>query len=149
MKQPLKEMLKKIGGGHLLKEYNDKVATYSNALGNYIRALRFDIRGWQMDVEYHSGSWEWTNRKFENAFYATWGWEGKEEIPLETTDGDSFKAIKLKLNPKKIEKDDMDNSIGYKDQKSLKRDAKKYIDKMKKELPKIEKEILTLSHGEY
>ena len=87
MKKPLKEMLKKIGGGHLLKEYNDKVATYSDALGKYIEGLRFSIRGWQMSTEYHSGSWEWTNKKFENHFYATWGWEGKNMIPLESSDG--------------------------------------------------------------
>ena len=70
MKKPLKEMLKKIGGRHLLKE-NDAVSTYSAALGQYLAGLRFDIRGWQMSREYHSGSWEWTNRKFDNAFYAS------------------------------------------------------------------------------
>ena len=131
MKQPLKEMLKKIGGGHLLKEYNDKVATYSDALGKYIRALRFDIRGWQMDVEYHSGSWEWTNRKFENAFYATWGWEGKNEIPIETDEGDDCGTIKQKFKGTDPE-----------DEKQLKIDAKKYIALMKKEIPKIEKKLL-------
>ena len=132
-----------------LLEGKDEVFKYKDELELFIKSLRPNIRGWKFGVDYMSGAWEWTNSKIKCSVFATWGWEGKEEIPLETTDGDSFKAIKLKLNPKKIEKDDMDNSIGYKDQKSLKRDAKKYIDKMKKELPKIEKEILTLSHGEY
>ena len=44
LKQPLKETLMKIGGKHLLKEYNDDVATYSNELGNYIRLLNPNIR---------------------------------------------------------------------------------------------------------
>ena len=78
-----------------------------------------------------TGSWEWTNRKFEPAVYATWGWEGRNEIPLETSDGDAFKAVKLKLKASEPE-----------DEKNLKRDAKKYIDTMKKEIPKIEKKLL-------
>ena len=131
MKKPLKEMLKKIGGGHLLKEYNDKVANYSDALGKYIQNLRLGIRVWVFSTEYHYGSWAWTNKKFENHFYATWGWEGKNEIPLETSDGDAFKAVKLKLKVGDPE-----------DEKQLKDAAKKYINVMKKEFPKIEKKLL-------
>tara|TARA_R100001443_G_scaffold72299_1_gene80454 strand:+ start:432 stop:830 length:399 start_codon:yes stop_codon:yes gene_type:complete len=130
MKKPLKEMLKKIGGKHLLIENRD-VSAYSDALGNYIRALRFDIRGWQMDVEYHSGSWEWTNRKFDNAFYATWGWEGKNEIPIESDEGDDCGTIKQKFKGTDPE-----------NEKQLKIDAQKYIALMKKEIPKIEKKLL-------
>ena len=131
LKQPLKETLMKIGGKHLLKEYNDDVATYSNELGNYIRLLNPNIRGWKFSIDHMAGSWEWYNSKFEDALYATWGWEGKNEIPLETSDGESFKATKLKLKVSEPE-----------DEKNLKRDAKKYIDAMKKEFPKIEKKLL-------
>ena len=130
MKKPLKEMLKKIGGRHLLKE-NDAVSTYSDALGQYLAGLRFDIRGWQMSREYHSGSWEWTNRKFDNAFYATWGWEGKNEIPIESDEGDDCGTIKQKFKGTDPENENQ-----------LKIDAKKYIALMKKEIPKIEKKLL-------
>ena len=130
MKQPLKEMLKKIGGGHLLTE-NKMVFYYMEHLGPYIQQLRPNIRGWKFVVERMTGSWEWTNRKFEPAVYATWGWEGRNEIPLETSDGDVFKAVKLKLKASEPE-----------DENNLKRDAKKYLDVMKKEFPKIEKKIL-------
>ena len=130
MRKPLKEMLKKIGGRHLLKE-NDAVSTYSDALGQYLAGLRFDIRGWQMSREYHSGSWEWTNRKFDNAFYATWGWEGKNEIPIESDEGDDCGTIKQKFKGTDPE-----------NEKQLKIDAKKYIALMKKEIPKIEKKLL-------
>ena len=132
MKQPLKETLKRIGGGHLLNEGKDEIFKYQEELEIYIKGLRPNIRGWKFAVEYMTGSWEWTNRKFEPAIYATWGWEGKNEIPLESSDGDVFKAVKLKLTPSK------DTT----DEKQLKKDAKKYIDAMKKEFPKIQKEIL-------
>ena len=132
LKQPLKETLMKIGGKHLLKEYNDDVATYSNELGNYIRLLNPNIRGWKFGVEHMTGSWYWENRKFEDVIYATWGWEGKNQIPVETSDGESFKSIKLKLDPKKSLESKLD----------IKKDVKKYIDKMKKEIPKIQKKIL-------
>ena len=130
MKKPLKEMLKKIGGGHLLTE-NKMVFYYMEHLGPYIQQLRPNIGGWKFVVERMTGSWEWTNRKFEPSVFATWGWEGKNEIPLETSDGDAFKAVKLKLKASEPE-----------DENNLKRDAKKYLDVMKKEFPKIEKKIL-------
>jgi len=131
MKQPLKETLKRIGGGHLLKENSDMISYYSDALGKYISQLRFDVRGWQMSLEYNTGSWEWTNKKFDSVVYATWGWEGKNEIPLESDMGDNLGKIKLKFKASEPE-----------DEKNLKRDAKKYIDAMKKEFPKIEKKLL-------
>ena len=129
-KQPLRESLIKIGGGHLLKEYNDKVSKYSDELGGYIKLLRPNIRGWKFGEERMTGSWYWEHPKFEDVIYATWGWEGKNEIPLETSDGDAFKAVKLKLKASEPE-----------DEQNLKRDAKKYIDTMKKEIPKIEKKL--------
>ena len=132
MKQPLKEMLKKIGGGHLL-ENKAMVTYYSDALGNYIKQLRPTIRGWKFGIDRMTGSWEWENRKFENIIYATWGWEGKNEIPIESSDGEVFKAAKLKLTPPKEDTTD---------DKQLKKDAIKYINVMKKEFPKIQKKLL-------
>ena len=44
MKKPLKEQLKKIGGGHLLIE-DKKVDDYSNELGNYLQMLRPKVKG--------------------------------------------------------------------------------------------------------
>jgi hypothetical protein len=131
-KQPLRESLIKIGGGHLLKEYNDKVSKYSDELGGYIKLLRPNIRGWKFGEERMTGSWYWEHPKFEDVIYATWGWEGKNEIPLETSDGESFKTIKLKLTPKESSADKLD----------IKKDVKKYIDAMKKEIPKIQKKLL-------
>ena len=132
LKQPLKETLMRIGGKHLLKEYNDDVAEYSNELGNYIRLLNPNIRGWKFSLDRMTGSWEWYHSKFEDSIYATWGWEGKNEIPVETSDGESFKTIKLKFNAKKSLESKLD----------IKKDVKKYIDTMKKELPKLEKKLL-------
>ena len=116
----------------LLLEYNDKVATYSIKLGDYIKILKPRINGWKFDVEYMSGSWYWYHPKFEDVIYATWGWEGKNYIPVETSDGVSFKDIKLKLKPKESLEDQLD----------VKKDVKKYIQAMKKELPKIQKKLL-------
>ena len=128
MKKPLREMLVKIGGGHLLKE--NKIAKYSSDLGDYIKLLKPKINGWKFGMEHMTGSWYWEHPKFEDVVYATWGWEGKNEIPLETSDGESFKAVKLKFKASEPE-----------DEQNLKRDAKKYIDTMKKEIPKIEKKL--------
>ena len=117
---------------YVLLEYNSKLSKYSDELGAYITQLRPNIRGWKFSIDRMTGSWEWENRKFEDAVYATWGWEGKNEIPVESSDGIHFKTIKIKLTPPK------DTT----DEKQLKKDAKKYIDTMKKEFPKIEKKLL-------
>jgi len=130
MKQPLKEMLKAIGGEHLLTE-NQDIADYSHELGEYIHHSRTKIKGWAFSIEINTGSWEWYHPKFEDVVYATWGWEGRNEIPVETSDGESFKTIKLKFK-----------GFDGMDEKQLKIDAKKYIDTMKKELPKIQKKML-------
>ena len=115
----------------LLLEYNDKVAKYSLELGDYIKLLKPKIKGWKFGVERMTGSWYWEHPKFEDIIYATWGWEGKNEIPVETSDGHSFKTIKLKLTPKTTSAEQLD----------VKNDVKKYIDTMKKELPKLEREL--------
>ena len=116
---------------YVLLEYNSKVSKYSNELGAYITQLRPNIRGWKFSIDRMTGSWEWENRKFEDVVYATWGWEGRNEIPVETSDGESFKTIKLKFK-----------GFDGMDEKQLKIDAKKYIDTMKKELPKRQKKLL-------
>ena len=114
----------------LLKENKDLVSSYSLHLGQYLKNLRPNIKGWKFSEEYMTGSWYWSNRKFEDVIYATWGWEGQNSIPVEY-DGESIKTIKLKLKTSEPE-----------DEKNLKRDAKKYINAMKKEFPKIEKKLL-------
>ena len=131
MKQPLKEMLKKIGGGHLLTE-NKMVFYYMEHLGPYIQQLRPNIRGWKFVVERMTGSWEWTNRKFEPAVYATWGWEGQNKIPVESSDGHDCGTVTLKLTPPK------DGT----DEKQMKKNAKKYLDIMQRNFPKIQKKLL-------
>ena len=115
----------------LINENRAMVTYYADHLGPYIKQLRPTIKGWKFGIEMNTGSWYWENRKFENVVYATWGWDGQNKIPLETDDGESFTAAKLKLKASEPE-----------DEKNLKRDAKKYIDTMKKEIPKIEKKIL-------
>ncbi len=116
----------------LLFEYNDKVANYSDELGEYLAQLRPNVKGWKFSMQRMTGTWEWNHSKFEDAVYATWGWEGKNEIPVESSDGDDCGTIKLKLTPPKESGDE----------KQLKKDAKKYLDTMKKEFPKIQKKLL-------
>ena len=114
----------------LLKE--NKIAKYSSDLGDYIKLLKPKINGWKFGMEHMTGSWYWEHPKFEDIIYATWGWEGKNEIPIETSDGESFKSIKLKLNAKKSLESKLD----------IKKDVKSYLAVMKKELAKIEKKLL-------
>ena len=116
----------------LLLEYDKKVANYSDELGNYIHLLRPKVKGWSFSIQRMTGTWEWNHPKFEDAVYATWGWEGKNEIPLESSDGDDLGKIKLKLKPKESLESKLD----------VKKDVKKYLDAMKKEFPKIEKKLL-------
>ena len=116
----------------LLLEYDKKVANYSDELGNFIYLLKPKIKGWSFSIQRMTGTWEWNHPKFEDAVYATWGWEGKNEIPLESSDGDDLGKIKLKLKPKESLESKLD----------VKKDVKKYLDTMKKEFPKIEKKLL-------
>ena len=121
MKKPLKEMLKKIGGGHLLKE-NDAVVKYSDELGAYVAGLRPKIAGLKFSVEHNTGSWLWEDNKI--GIYATWGWEGKQEVPIEPDD----QAGVVK-------------TLKYKYTGDLKKDAKWYISNMKRYLPGIKKDM--------
>ena len=132
LKQPLKEMLKKIGGAHLLNE-NAAVVKYSDELGQYVKQLRPNIRGWKFDVERLTGSWYWEHKKIEPLVYATWGWDGRNAIELESSFGLDLGKINVKLKPKESLEDQLD----------VKKDVKKYLDAMKKEIPKIEKKLLS------
>ena len=139
MKQPLKEMLKKIGGRHLLIE-NADVDDYSQELGEYLHHIRIPpVKGWTFTIDINSGAWMWDHvpGKFEDSIYATWGWMGKQEIAIEVGDGD-FNAGPLKSRKIKLKFKGLD---GF-DEKQMKIDAKKYIDAMKKEIPKIQKKML-------
>ena len=130
VKQPLRETLIKIGGGYLLKEQSrSMIMNYSDHLGAYLEQLRPNIRGWKFQVDNMAGSWEWYNRKFEDIIYATWGWEGRHEIPLETSDGDAFKAAKCKLTV-----GDPEN------EKEMKVNAKKYSKRRKGRISKTRKD---------
>ena len=53
-------------------------------------------------------------------------------IPLESSDGMDLGKIKLKLTPKESLENQLD----------IKKDVKKYIDTMKKELPKLQRKLL-------
>ena len=119
MKKPLKEMLKKIGGGHLLKE-DKKTDDYSYELGQYIKGLRPNIKGWKFSIEPNTHSWEWSHPGYEAAIYGTWGHEGKAQVPWESSDGEVFGK------PDK-----------YKAKYDLKKDAQWYIKLAKKSIPKI------------
>ena len=127
MKQPLKEMLKKIGGGHLLKEKKDDYVDFEQYaqedLSYYIQGLRPSVKAggatWKFDIDRQQGSWYWTSPKHEVDIYATYGWNGKEQIEWE-------------VEGEKIGKPDK-----YKAKYDLKKDAKWYIDNAKKAIPKI------------
>ena len=126
MKKPLKETLKKIGGGHLLIE-NKKISEYSDELGIYIMGLRPKIGNLKFSHERMTGTWAWAGRFIE--IYATLGWEGKKEVPIEIGytehGGDEGKVVKkLKYNPTF----------------DLKKDAKWYISNMKRYIPGIVKD---------
>jgi len=106
---------------NLLTE-STQIHAYSDELGEYIRNLKPNIKGLKFSIERMTGGWAWENNNI--SIYATFGWEGKKEVPIE--DGDTGKIIKtLKYNPKF----------------DLKTDAKWYISNMKKHLPGIIKDL--------
>ena len=106
----------------LLLEYDKKVAKYSDELGNYVKLLKPNIRGWKFDVERMTGSWYW--EKGDIIIYATLGWEGKKEVPIE--DGDTGDVVKrLRYNPTF----------------DLKRDSKWYLSNMKRYIPGLYKDL--------
>ena len=121
MKQPLKEQLIRIGGGHLLNEGPMAVTEYSNELGEYIRNSKPRIKNLKFSIDRQSGAWEWESGDI--SIYATWGWEGKKEVAIEDDTGKVVKTLKY-------------NHTG-----DLKKDAEWYISNMKRYLPGIVKDI--------
>tara|TARA_Y100000034_G_scaffold39009_1_gene47992 strand:- start:479 stop:886 length:408 start_codon:yes stop_codon:yes gene_type:complete len=124
LKEIIREEIQKIGGGHLLNEYNDKVADYSIKLGDYIeKKLRPKIGKLTFGVEHMTGSWYWEDRKSDFLVYATLGWEGKNEVPIEVADPhDVVKTLKYNLSF------------------DMKKDVKWYLSNMKRYLPGIYKD---------
>ena len=112
----------------LLFEYDDKIAKYSNELGAYIKGLRPRVGKLKFNIEPMTGAWEWEDNKL--SVYATLGWEGKKEVPIEiglAPDGHEGDMVKtLKYNPKF----------------DLKKDAQWYISNMKRYLPAVYKEYV-------
>ena len=132
MKQPLKEMLKKIGGGHLLNENKDDYVDFEQYaeedLSYYIQGLRPSVKAlgatWKFDIDRQTGGWYWTSPKYELDIFATYGWNGKQQVNWEIDD-------------KKVGKVDK-----YKAKYDLKQDSKWYIDNAKKAISKMKKEVL-------
>ena len=112
----------------LLFEYDAKVAKYSNELGEYIKALRPKIGKLKFGIDRMTGSWAWEGRLIE--IYATLGWEGKKEVPIEigyNEHGDEGTVVK---------------KLKYKPTFDMKKDAKWYISNMKRYLPGIYKDYV-------
>ena len=109
----------------LLFEYDDKIATYSIELGEYIRHTRPKIGKLTFGVEHMTGSWYWEDRKSDFMVYATLGWEGKKEVPIEIADPHDV-VKKLKYNPTF----------------DMKKDSKWYISNMKRYIPGLYKDYL-------
>ena len=73
-----------------------------------------------------TGSWEWFDKDL--SVYATLGWEGKKEVPIEigmAPDGHEGEMVK---------------KLKYKPTFDMKKDAKWYISNMKRYLPGIVKD---------
>ena len=109
---------------------NAKVQAYSDELGAYIMGLKPRIGSGafalKFSMERMTGTWAWSNRWIE--IYATYGWEGKKQVPIEigyNEAGNEGKIIK---------------KIKYKPTFDLKKDSKWYISNMKKHLPKVVKD---------
>ena len=106
----------------LLLEYDSKIAKYSDELGEYIRIMKPKIAGLKFDVERMTGNWVWEDN--EIGIYATWGWEGKKEVPIEPDDGGGV-VKKLRYNPTF----------------DMKKDATWYISNMKRYIPGVKKDM--------
>ena len=114
----------------ILLEYDNKIAQYSDELGGYIMQLKPTI-GYgafklKFSIERMTGTWAWAGRFIE--IYATLGWDGKKEVPIEigyNEAGDEGKVIKkLRYNPTF----------------DMKKDSKWYLSNMKRYIPGIIKD---------
>ena len=120
MKQPLKEMLKKIGGGHLLNE--NKLQDYWDEITNEMDGKK--IGKFWADVDMHTGGLSWGEPNSDFHIYATPAWEGKKYIEFEEgMTGKDLGKVPLKTTGDK------------------KKDTKWYLATMKKHLPKIVKKF--------
>jgi len=126
MKKPLKEMLKKIGGAHLL---NEKPNFDKEKLQEYWHDIIQDVEGtmikigkdkYTADYDYHSGALSWGSMDSEVLLYMTPGYDGQNSIPVE--DGNSGK---------------FHGTIPLKTTGDVKKDTKWYVNTIKKALPKI------------
>ena len=114
----------------LLLERNMKIAEYSDELGAYIMQLKPSIGSGafklKFSIERMTGTWAWAGRFIE--IYATLGWDGKKEVPIEigyNEAGDEGKVIKkLRYNPTF----------------DMKKDSRWYLSNMKRYLPGIIKD---------
>ena len=116
---------------NLLTE-NAKVQAYSDELGEYIHNLRPTIGSGafklKFSIERMTGTWAWAGRFVE--IYATYGWEGKKEVPIEigyNEHGDEGEVVK---------------TLKYNYTGDLKKDAKWYVSNMKRYIPGIAKEYM-------
>ena len=126
MKKPLKEMLKKIGGGHLLNEGDEKLADYWNNIVQDVEGeiIKIGKDKYTADYDFHSGALSWGSMDSEVLLYMTPGYDGVKYIPVE--DGNSGKFLgKLPLKTTNDEK----------------KDKKWYVNTIKKSLPKFIKKI--------
>ena len=125
-KQPLKEMLKRIGGAHLL---NEKPNFDKEKLQEYWHDIIQDVEGddikigWTVftaDYDYHSGALSWGDADSDFIFYMTPGYDGINGIPIE--DGNTGKQY---------------GRLPLKTTGDVKKDTKWYLNTIKKALPKI------------
>ena len=108
----------------------NKLQKYSDELGGYIMQLKPTIGSGafklKFSIERMTGTWAWAGRFIE--IYATLGWEGKKEVPIEigyNERGDEGTVVK---------------KLKYKPTFDLKKDAKWYISNMKRYIPGIVKD---------
>ena len=136
LKQPLREMLKKIGGGHLLTEGDDVLQDYWAELVSKIEGtmLSTSVGKFDADVDMNSGGLSWNGQEgdkpdgYEEDYvyiFATPAWEGDKYITFEEGWGSGVKLGKVPL------KTTMDK----------KKDTNWYLATMKKHLPKLVKKL--------
>ena len=107
---------------HLISENKRDIIKYQAEFAAYLKGMKPRIAGFRWTEERMTGSWEWYNPRINIVVYATWGWEGKEQVPIEIEDGDVVKTLK------------------YKHTGDLKKDATWYLSNMKRYLPGIAKD---------
>ena len=124
LKQPLKEQLKKIGGGHLLTEKVDDLELYWADIVKDIEGDDFKIgkEVYTADYEYNSNALSWGNN--DVIIYMTPAYDGVKYIPVE--DGDTGKML---------------GKITLKTTGDVKKDTKWYLNTVKKSFPKFLKKI--------